>query len=55
MRLARHLTGLVVQSVGYSLTTRRFSVVALIVVGLVLVALTATAQAAAPFLLYPFA
>lgn len=55
MRLALHLARLVVESVRYGLATRRMAVAAVIVIGLLLVALTLTAQVVAPIAMYPFA
>lgn len=55
MRLAVHVTKLVWESLRYGMATRRMSVVAIIVLGLLLVALTVTAQAVAPLAMYPFA
>lgn len=55
LRLFAHLWHLLVETMRYAMATRRFSLVAAIVLGLLLLALTATAQSAAPLLLYPFA
>lgn len=55
MRLAKHVTKLVWESIRFGFATRRFSVVAVIVIGLLLVALTLTAQTVAPLAMYPFA
>lgn len=55
MRFLVHLGRLVVDTVQLGVASRRYALIALILLGLVLLALTATAQASAPFLLYPFA
>ena len=55
IRLAYHVARLVTESIGYGVSTRRLSVVVLIVVGLLLVAVTITAQTVAPLAVYPFA
>jgi hypothetical protein len=55
MRLSRHVAKLVWEATRFGFATRRFSVVAVIVVGLALVALTLATQTVAPLALYPFA
>ena len=55
MRLARHVALLVVETLRFGATTRRYGVALVVVVGLVLLALALTAQVAAPVVLYPFA
>lgn len=55
MRLLRHVGKLVWEATRYGFATRRFSVIAVIAIGLLLVALSMTAQTVAPLALYPFA
>jgi hypothetical protein len=55
MRLAVHVSRLLWESVRFGFATRRFSVIAVVAIGLLLVALTLTAQTVAPLALYPFA
>ena len=55
MILVRHLGRLLWDAVAYSIATRRLSLLLLIVLGFVLVAIASASQAAAPFVLYPFA
>lgn len=55
MRFFVHLWRLVRASFRYSLSSRRYALIVLVLLGFVLLAVTATAQASAPFLLYPFA
>lgn len=55
LRLPWHLLRLVGSALRYSAATRRVTIVIAIVVGFALVLATATAQTAAPLLLYPFA
>ena len=55
MRLAVHLFRLLTGTFRYAMSTRRYSILAVLVLGLILLAVTATAQTAAPLLLYPFA
>ena len=55
MILARHLAKVLFETVRFGISTRRFVVVAVILVGFVLVALAFTAQTVAPLAVYPFA
>lgn len=51
----RHATRTVISVVRFSITTRNAVVLALVIGGLILVAMATAAQTAAPFVLYPFA
>ena len=55
MRLARHVATMVLESLRFSASHRQWSVLAVIVLGLLLLALALTAQTVAPLVLYPFA
>lgn len=55
MRLAVHVTKLLVESVRFGISTRRVAVALVLLVGLALLALSLTAQTVAPLALYPFA
>jgi hypothetical protein len=50
-----HVARLVREGIAYSVSTRRASVAIVLVVGLLLLALSLTAQTVAPVALYPFA
>lgn len=53
--LVRHVARLLVEVVRYGTADRRPALVLVVVVGVALVLLALTSQAAAPFVLYPFA
>lgn len=55
MRTVANVGRLVVEVVRYGVASRRFSVVLLVLLGLVLLALALTAKATAPLIIYPFA
>ena len=55
MRLVVHLAKLFFETTRYAISTRRVSVILVLVLGLALVALSLTAQTVAPLALYPFA
>ena len=55
MRLLLHVARLVAETVRYGVAVRRYSLVAMVVAGLLVIALTAAAQTAVPVVLYPFA
>lgn len=55
MRLVRHVARLLVEVVRYGSADRRPALIVATVIGLVLVVLALTSQAAVPFVLYPFA
>lgn len=55
LRFPVHVLRVLGSTVRFSLATRRYSLLAAIVLGLVLLALTVTAQSAAPLIVYPFA
>jgi hypothetical protein len=55
VRLAYHLAKLVSESMAFGVSTRKVTVALLVALGLVVVALTVTAQVVAPLALYPFA
>lgn len=55
MRLLKHVAKLMWEATRFGFATRRFSVIAVIVIGMALVALSITAQTVAPLAMYPFA
>lgn len=55
MRLTIHLVKLLYETARFSVSTRSFSVLLLLVLGLIILALSLTAQTVAPLALYPFA
>lgn len=55
MNLLRHVARLVWETLAFGLATRRVSLVVVVLLGLLLVALVVSAQAAVPFVVYPFA
>ncbi|MCU1497758.1 MAG: hypothetical protein JWM47_1711 [Acidimicrobiales bacterium] len=55
MIFARHLARVLWAAVSYSVASRRIGLLMLVLVGLALVAVASATQAAAPFVLYPFA
>ena len=55
MRLARHVATMVLEALRFSASERQWSVIAVLVLGLLLLALALTAQTVAPLVLYPFA
>ena len=55
MRLLYYLAKIVTESLQLSVSTRKASIVAVVVIGLLLVALAVTAQVVAPLAMYPFA
>lgn len=55
MRLVRYVTVLLVETVRFGLATRRLALVVAVLVGLLLVLLSLTAQVVAPLAVYPFA
>jgi hypothetical protein len=55
MRLAVHLFRLTFESIRYAVATRRPAIAVVFILGLLLLALSLTAQAVAPLALYPFA
>ena len=54
MLFLRHLGRLIGQLLSFSIATRRVSLLLVLVAGLILTAVTAAGQAAAPFVVYPF-
>ncbi len=55
MRLLSHLARTAVEIVRYGVADRRYGLVLLLVAAAVAIALTVTAQAVTPIVLYPFA
>lgn len=55
MRLVVHIARLVGSSIRYGFSTRRWSLVVLILTGILLMAVTLAVQTVAPLALYPFA
>lgn len=55
MIFIRHLVRTVLSAVAYGASTRKISLVILILIGLVLVGLTLATQVVAPVVVYPFA
>ena len=55
MRLTAHVLRLLVEVCRFGLSTRRYSVIVLVLLGLLAIALALTAQATAPLAVYPFA
>jgi len=55
VRFLGHVSRLLWESMTFSIATRRFVVIAVIAIGLLLVAITVTAKTVAPLALYPFA
>ena len=55
MRLMRHVATMVFEALRFSASHRQWSVIAVVVLGLLLLALALTAQTVAPLVLYPFA
>ena len=54
MILARHVLRILAATIGYGLSSRRFAVVLLVVIGLGLVGLVTATQVVAPIVVYPF-
>lgn len=54
MTFVHHLGRLIRDSVSYAFVTRRVGLLVMVLVGLVLVAVGLAAQAATPYVIYPF-
>ncbi len=55
MRFLQHVFRLVWEATTFSIASRRYAVIAVVAIGLLLVAVALTAKAVAPLALYPFA
>ncbi len=55
MRLLRHVSTMILEALRFSASHRQWTVIAVIVLGMLLLGLALSAQAVAPLVLYPFA